>query len=85
MAFSYEDYAYDQYMADLGHEEELQNAIEAISIENASWCLGTFGDALEKRVRGLIDEAKVLAQFGPWASQSTCEKAPIKLADVSLA
>jgi hypothetical protein len=64
MPSSYEDFAYDQYMSDLGREEELRRAIEDISIENASWYLGTFGDALEQRVRGLIDEAKVLAQFG---------------------
>lgn len=64
MPSSYEDHAYDQYMSDLGREEELRRAIEDISIENASWYLGTFGDALEQRVRGLIDEAKVLAQFG---------------------
>ena len=30
---SYEDYAYDQYMSDLGREEELRQAIENISIE----------------------------------------------------
>ena len=64
MTTSYEDYAYDEYMSEVGREEELQRAIENISIENASWYLGTFGDALERRVRGLIDEAKVLAKLG---------------------
>ena len=64
MTTSYDDYAYDEYMSELGREEELRQAIEEISIENASWYLGTFGDALEQRVRGLIDEAKVLAQLG---------------------
>jgi hypothetical protein len=64
MTMSYDDWAYDQHMAEIGREEELRRAIEDISIENASWYLGTYGDALEQRVRGLIDEAKVLAQLG---------------------
>jgi hypothetical protein len=76
MTTSYEDYAYDEYMSELGREEELQRAIENISIENASWYLGTFGDALEQRVRGLIDEAKVLAQSKhPGASLVLCVSA----------
>jgi hypothetical protein len=64
MTMSYDDWAYDQYMAEVGHEEELRRAIDDISIDNASWYLGTFGDALEKRVRTLMDEAKVLDQSG---------------------
>ncbi|MEO8435836.1 MAG: hypothetical protein ABI596_13130 [Pyrinomonadaceae bacterium] len=64
MTTSYDDYAYDEYMSELGREEELRQAIEGISIENASWYLGTFGDALEQRVRALIDEAKTLAKLG---------------------
>src|SRR6266550_2146470 len=68
MTMSYDDWAYDQYMADLGHEKELEAAIENISIEIASQYLGSFGDALEKRVRDLMDEAKILMADHPGAS-----------------
>ena len=64
MTNSYDGYAYDEYMSELGREEELRRAIEEISIENASWYLGTFGDALEKRARVLIKEAKELSDLG---------------------
>src|SRR6266498_5712523 len=62
MTMSYDDWAYDQYMAELGQEEDLKRAIDDISVENGSWYLATFGDALESRVRRLIDEAKVLCK-----------------------
>jgi hypothetical protein len=69
MANSYDDYAYDEHMSELGREEGLRHAIEEISIENASWYLGTFGDALEGRVRVLIKEARELCDLGyPGAS-----------------
>jgi len=42
MTTSYDDWAYDQFMAELGHEEELRRAIDDISIDNASYYLGTF-------------------------------------------
>lgn len=51
-------------MSELGREEELRRAIDEISVENASWYLGTFGDALEKRARGLIKQAKELSDLG---------------------
>ena len=51
-------------MSELGRAEELERAVEGISIENASWYLATFGDAWEARIRKLIEEAKVLSQSG---------------------
>jgi hypothetical protein len=64
MTMSYDDWAYDQHLADIGREEELEKRIEEIAVDNASWYLGTFGDAVENRVRGLMNEATLLLESG---------------------
>jgi hypothetical protein len=57
---SYEEYAYDEYLAELGYEKEIENAIRQVPIDNVGWYLATYGDALENRIKGLVAEAKDL-------------------------
>lgn len=60
MSMSYDDVAYDEYMAEIGREEEARRAIRQVSVETVSDYLASFGDALEARIRGLITEATEL-------------------------
>jgi hypothetical protein len=67
MSSTYEDAMYDMYMeeeARIEHESEIINkAIEGLSAENISFYLGTYGDAIEKRIKKCLDEANILLKI----------------------
>jgi hypothetical protein len=76
---SYDDWAYDQYLADIGRDKELEDRIEEIAIENAGWYVGTFGDAVERRVRGLMNEATLLLGSGHLGASSVLNATSLEL------
>ena len=62
MSTTWEDVAYQEYLSEIGleeYEEELKKrTIEELPLDKIRFYLGTYGDAIEKRVNKCINDAK---------------------------
>lgn len=59
----YDDYAYDEYMRDEYECDLIENALKELSYENVQFFLGTYGDAIEKRISVLLNDSERLLNY----------------------
>lgn len=71
---------YDGYYAEeAAMEEFLENSINEIAKDNVRWYLGTYGDAVEERVRQCVKEAKKLFKLNFWGPSLTLSVTAIEI------
>lgn len=72
MSTTWEDVAYQEYLSEIGleeYEEELKKrTIEELPLDKIRFYLGTYGDAIEKRVNKCINDAKELMKMPYYGS-----------------
>lgn len=72
--------ASDLYQDSLTAEEELKHALREISEGSVAEYLGTYGDAVEARVRFCLQQAEQLRSDGHWGPSVTVSVTAIELA-----